>query len=333
MQTEKKKVYLLVDTQNCFYRSMNVTSRGTDNWTRIGLALHITLSGMKKMQDLFQPDHVVFAAEGRSWRKEVDRNYKRNRDLIVKEKTVEERELHEQTLVMINDFIEFVDTQTNSTLLRHSRCEADDFIARWIQTHPDADHIILSTDSDFQQLLAANVKQYNPVQERLFTIHGIFDNKDKLAKDKDGNLLPIPDPEFILFQKCIKGDKSDNVFSAYPGARMKSSTKRVGIQDAYLDRETKGYNWNSFMNTRWNHHEGHEVRVLEAYQHNKMLVDLTQQPQDIKDIMDQTIQDAAGAKSIQLVGISFLRFAAKYELVNIQKSPEAYVKLFIKKDV
>ena len=27
--------------------------------------------------------------------------------------------------------------------------EADDFIARWIQNHPDAEHVIVSSDSDF----------------------------------------------------------------------------------------------------------------------------------------------------------------------------------------
>ena len=32
-------------------------------------------------------------------------------------------------------------------------------IAMWIQQHPDDEHIIVSTDSDFYQLLAINVIQ------------------------------------------------------------------------------------------------------------------------------------------------------------------------------
>ncbi|AXC39259.1 UNVERIFIED_ORG: hypothetical protein [Escherichia phage CMSTMSU] len=117
---------------------------------------------------------------------------------------------------MINDFIDFVDNQTNSTLLRAPSAEADDFIARWIQTHPEDDHIIVSTDTDFRQLLAFNVRQYNPVQEMMYTTTGVFDKNNNPAEDKKGNPIETPNPEFLLFQKCIKGDTSDNVFSAYP---------------------------------------------------------------------------------------------------------------------
>lgn len=326
----KKNVYLLTDTQNCFHRAMNV-SHGVDNWTKIGLALHITMSGLKKMNEQFNPDHVVFCAEGKSWRKSVDKHYKLNRELKAKEQSTEDRELYEQSMEMVNDFLEFVDLNTNSTVLRKTRCEADDFIARWIQTHPEDDHIILSTDTDFQQLLAPNVKQYNPVQERLYTIEGIFDNKGNIVKDKEGIDLPIPDPEYILFMKCIRGDTSDNVFSSYPGARVKSSSKKVGINDAFADRFNKGYNWNAFMNHRWKHHEGHEVLVKEAYEHNVMLVDLTKQPQDVKDLMDEHIKESIKTESVPMVGIHFLRFVNKYELETIKKSPEAYIKLFMKK--
>lgn len=327
---KQKELYLITDTQNCFHRGMNVT-HGVDNWTKIGMALHITLNGMKKMHQMFSPTHVVFAAEGKSWRKEIDKNYKINRDLKRKEQSVEDRQLYEETMEMVNDFIEFVDINTNSTVLRKPRCEADDFIARWIQTHPEDDHIILSTDTDFNQLLAPNVKQYNPVQERLYTIHGIFDSKGVLVKDKDGEFLPIPDPEYILFFKCIRGDTSDNVFSSYPGARVKSSAKKVGIVDAYADRHDKGYNWNSFMNHRWKHHEGHEVLVREAYEHNVKLVDLSKQPQDIIDLMDETIRESVKTTSVPMVGIHFLRFANKYELETIKQSPEPFIKMFMKK--
>lgn len=327
-----KKLYLLVDTQNCFFRSMNVGMRSSDIWTKVGLSLHITLSGLKKMQERFNPDHVVFCAEGKSWRKERDLDYKQNRKLKYAAQTPQEKEESELTFEMINDFLEFVDKQTNSTLLRAHGCEADDFIARWIQTHPEDEHIIISTDTDFQQLLANNVRQFNPVQENMYTINGIFDSKDKRVKDKNGVELPVPNPDFILFEKCIRGDKSDNVFSAFPGVRMKSSKKSVGIEDAFKDKENKGWNWNNFMNQRWQHHELGEVTVRERYEHNEMLVDLTKQPQDIKDIMDKVIFGTE-PKNVPMVGVYFLRFCAKYDLQRIQDSPEQYVKLFTKKDI
>lgn len=124
------KTYLLVDTQNCFHRAINVASRSSDIWTKVGLALHITLSGLKKMNDQFNADHVVFCAEGRSWRKDFDPFYKLNRADKASSRTADEKEESEILFEMINDFLDFVDTQTNSTLLRASKCEADDFIAR-----------------------------------------------------------------------------------------------------------------------------------------------------------------------------------------------------------
>lgn len=325
------KLYLLTDTQNCFHRAINVAPRSTDTWTKVGLALHITLSGLKKLQDMFEPDHVVFAAEGRSWRKDFDSDYKLNRKVKAQGRTNEEKEEMEVMYEMINDFLEFVDTQSNSTLLRSPRAEADDYIARWIQTHPEDQHIIVSTDTDFRQILQHNVRQYNPVQELMYTIDGVYDNKGKLATDKHGEPLEVPVPEFLLFQKCIKGDTSDNVFSAYPGVRMKSSKKAVGIQEAFDDRHNKGYAWNSFMNQKWTRHDGVEMTVKNAYAHNQILVDLTLQPPEIIEELDSTIFGRE-PKSISMVGVYFLRFAAKWDLVHVQRSPESYVKLFNKKD-
>lgn len=326
-----KKLYLLVDTQNCFHRSINVSSQSLDIWTKVGLALHITLSGLKKLQDMFDPNHVVFCAEGKSWRKTFDEDYKRNRTVKNASKSKEEKEEMEVMFEMINDFLDFVDTKTNSTLLRAPTAEADDFIARWIQTHPDDDHIIVSTDTDFRQLLAFNVRQYNPVQEMMYTTTGVFDKNGHIATDKKGKQIETPNPEFLLFQKCIKGDTSDNVFSAYPGARMKSTKKAIGIEEAFNDRHTKGYAWNSFMNQKWTRHDGVEVCVKDAYAHNQVLVDLTKQPQEIIDMMDDIIFNRE-VKSTPMVGVHFLRFAAKYELIHVQRSPESYVKLFTKKD-
>lgn len=326
------KLYLHVDSQNCFHRAINVAPRSSDIWTKVGLALHITLSGLKKMQDKFNPDHVVFAAEGKSWRKEFDTNYKLNRKEKASTRSPEEKEEMEVLYEMINDFLNFVDTQSNSTLLRSQHAEADDYIARWIQTHPEDEHIIISTDSDFFQLLAPNVRQYNPVQELLYTINGVFDSKDNIATDKHGEPLPTPEPEFLLFQKCIKGDTSDNVFSAYPGARMKSTKKAVGIKEAYDDRVSKGYAWNSFMNHRWTRHDNVEVAVKDAYAHNQVLIDLTKQPAEIIEELDENIFGKE-PKNIPMVGVHFLRFAAKWDLVHVQRSPESYVKLFNKKDI
>ena len=325
------KKYLLVDTSNCFMRAIN-SAPNTDTWTKIGLALHITLHGIKKMWDKFEPNHVVFCAEGHSWRKDFDEAYKRNRTDKIKAMTPQEKEEIDEVFKVINAFCEFVKTKTNATILQHPRCEADDMIAGWIAAHPSDKCVIISTDTDFQQLLSSVVEQYNPVQEFLYTINGVFDTKGKPAKTSKGVLIETPIPEYALFYKCIRGDTSDNVFSAYPGVREKSTKNKIGILDAFNDRVVKGFNWNSFMNARWTHHDGTERVVREQYEHNQILVDLTMQPQDIKDCIAETIQLAKQKPQVPMVGIHFAKFCNTYDLQTVQKYPDTFVKFLSKRD-
>ena len=43
----------------------------------------------------------------------------------------------------------------------------------------------------------------------------------------------------MLFEKCMRGDTSDNVFSAYPGVRTKGTKNKVGLIEAYEDKGLK----------------------------------------------------------------------------------------------
>ena len=111
-----------------------------------------------------------------------------------------------------------------------------------------------------------------------------IDKKTKEAK-------PAPNPQFMLFEKCMRGDTSDNVFSAYPGVRVKGTKNKVGLIEAFADKDTKGYNWNNMMLQRWVDHNGDEHRVLDDYQRNVTLCDLTAQPAEIREIINNTIAE------------------------------------------
>ena len=63
--------------------------------------------------------------------------YKRNRKVMAEAMTEKEKEENEVFWEVYDDFVEFVKTKTNCTVLRNSRTEADDLIARWIDKHPD----------------------------------------------------------------------------------------------------------------------------------------------------------------------------------------------------
>lgn len=320
--------YLIVDTANTFFRARHTAHRQADTWDKLGMAIHTTLSSVAKCWREQKADHVVFCLEGRSWRKDFYAPYKKNRAVAraaLTEKEAEEDALFWEAFGNLQDFLR---DKTNCTVLRHESLEADDLIAGWIQSHPTDEHVIISTDSDYHQLLAPNVKQYNGVQDELHTLEGIFDKKGKPVIDKKTNEpKKIPDPAWILFEKCIRGDVSDNVFSAFPGVRVKGTKNKVGLLEAFADKESKGFSWNNLMLQRWTDHNGEEHRVLDDYHRNVTLIDLSAQPDHVKVWIAETI--AAGMATLQrpMIGIHFMKFCGKYDLVKLSEQAESYTRI------
>ena len=316
--------YILVDTANTFFRARHVINGDAD--IKLGMAFHITLNSIKKAWKDFNGSHVIFCLEGRSWRKDHYAPYKRNRSDA--RAAHNEREQEEEKLFWeaFDTFKDFITEKTNCTVLQHKQLEADDLIAGWIQSHPNDDHVIISTDTDFVQLIAPNVKQYNGVSETTITHEGYFDEKGNYVIDKKTQLpKEIPNPEWLLFEKCMRGDTSDNVFSAYPGVRKEGTKKKVGLKEAFADRNTKGFNWNNMMLQRWTDHEGVEHRVLDDYTRNCTLIDLTKQPDEIRTIITDTIDTAIAAdKNISQVGIRLIKFCNLYDLKKIADQAQAY---------
>jgi len=123
----------------------------------------------------------------------------------------------------------------------------------------------------------------------------------------------------------MRGDTSDNVFSAYPGVRTKGTSKKVGLTEAFEDRNSKGYAWNNLMLQRWSDHNGQEHRVLEDYERNRRLIDLSHQPDDIKEIIVYTITAAtAEQKNVSQVGIRLIKFCNLWDLKKIADQAQSY---------
>ena len=315
--------YILVDTANTFFRARHVVRGNLTD--KVGMAFHITLNGIRKAWQDFNGNHVIFCLEGRSWRKDFYEPYKRNRQETRDALTVSQQEEETVFWEMFDEFKEFVTDKTNCTVLQHPQLEADDLIAGWVQSHPNDNHIIISTDGDFAQLIAPNVKQYNGVQNVTITHEGYFDDKGKPVIDKKTKeAKPAPNPQWMLFEKCMRGDTRDNVFSSYPGVRVKGTKSKVGLQEAFEDKESKGYNWNNLMLQRWVDHDGKEHRVLEDYQRNVTLCDLTAQPENIKELITATITENSKPKEVGQVGIKLMKFCAKHDLVRISEQVQSY---------
>ena len=320
------KRYLIVDGMNTFFRCLHITNKHSqDLEERVAYALHTTLQSIAAAWRDQKATHVVMCLEGRSWRKDYYAPYKADREVKRLASTVTEQEESKAFLAGYTELIEFFDKKTNVTMLQHSQLEADDLIGGWIQLHPGDHHTIISSDSDYYQLLADNVTQYNGVSQELHTINGIFDKKGKAVIDKKTKLpKKIPDPQFILFEKCMRGDPTDNIFSAYPGVRTKGSKNKVGLEEAFADRNNKGFNWNNLMLQRWPHHDGTDHRVLDDYNRNVILVDLSAQPAEIRVVIETTIKEQAVTKNNPMIGAQFLKFCGKFDLVKLTEQATNY---------
>ena len=260
--------------------------------------------------------------------------YKKNRDANREALTPKELEEDEMFWEAYNELLNYLDTKTNCSVLQEDNSEADDLIARWIHNHTDNTHVIVSSDSDFYQLINDNVSMYNGITNQHITINGIYDDNGKIVMDKKTDAPKvIAEPSYLLFEKCVRGDSSDNVFSAYPGARKKGSRNKTGIQEAYNDRENQGFAWNNFMLQKWTDHNDVEHIVRDDFERNKILIDLTKQPDKIKQACDNKIVEAVQKKPISQVGIHFMKFCGKHDLQRMSDQAQDYARVLSKEYV
>ena len=320
-----KKTYILVDSLNMFMRAKHVGG-GRDIDMRVGMAMHIMFNSIKKVWRDFNGSHVVMCLEGRSWRKDFYTPYKANRKVTMDQRTPKQMEDDELFFEAYDDMITFFTGKTNCSVIQQKNAEADDLIATWIQEHPEDDHVIVSTDSDFYQLIAENVIQYNGTTDQIVSLEGFKNAKtgETVIDKKTGEPKTPVNPEYVLFEKCIRGDSSDNIFSAYPGARTKGTRNKTGILEAYNDRKTGGFNYNNFMLQRWVDHEEVEHRVKDDYERNRILIDLTAQPDEVKAESRQIVREAINKEPATQVGIHFMKFCAKWNLQRMSEDATAY---------
>lgn len=169
----QKQTFILVDSMNMFFRAKHV-ARGNDMDMKIGMAMHIMFNSVKKAWRDFNGTHVIFCLEGRSWRKDFYTPYKANRKVIADKRSPREQEDDELFFEAYNDMLAFLDEKTNSSVVRQGNAEADDMIATWIQQHPEDNHIIVSSDTDFHQLIALTYRSTMAYRIRLLLLQALL---------------------------------------------------------------------------------------------------------------------------------------------------------------
>lgn len=301
--------YLVFDISNMLYRTFFV-QRDEDDTTLAGLATHSALVTLNKYFKKHKPDRVVMAFDRQSWRKEYTASeaclskkpYKGHRR---KDMSPAQQAKYQRFLNHLNEFEAMITNHTTIITLAGDRLEADDVIGGFCQRHKDSDDqiVLISSDSDMLQMMRyPNVVIISPA-----------DDKQQFLADFD------EDPELFLFTKCIRGDTSDNVQSAYPRVHM---TK---IRAAFNDPFERA----NMMKTTWTNQTNTTFRVEQLYEENRLLIDLEMQPADIRALIDQTVTEALEReRAFSLFFI--LKFIGKYQLVKIKESIDQYIPLLSK---
>lgn len=223
---------LLVDYHNLAMRNLFGLAYDPTDVSFVGFRVAMLMSIRKLARD-FKPNRIIFCKEAhdRNWRYDVYSEYKAGR-----------AEARESSVVDFNAFFPINDSFVNGLeaclkncqFLKVPHLEADDIIALTVMTHPNWDITLVSTDKDFYQLHKYNnFKQWDPIKDEY---------------------ISILNPEAVLQEKIVRGDKSDNIPSLQKGiggvkfakiysAGLMDWIEKNNLQEAY-DRNTKLISFN-----------------------------------------------------------------------------------------
>ncbi len=260
MTTTVRKKNIIVDMSNILWASRFAEFKGqNESEFSTSLLLHCVVSHLISFNVKFQPDGILLAFDGRDgWRKDIYEAYKANRVKDI---------FYEEVNWVADTLYDFFMNHTNVTAIKVHKAEADDVIFMAAKMSPQS--TIISSDTDFVQLLNDHTELYAQTLKVMRTSEN---------------------PAYDLFIKCIRGDHTDNVMSAYPRIR---ETK---LKEAWED-QTKMKMMNMFET---NLPDGRKVGAV--YELNRSLIDLTMSPLYIQDgIKNHIIEQASVDKPVSQI--------------------------------
>lgn len=316
---------LLFDGNNLFHKNYHTSKKYGTPDEAIDMSIAYTLMDMKNYYEEHTPLLTIAAFDSKTnWRKEYTRNtdnrvtdrvYKANRgeNLTKKERLI--KKLLDET---IQDTAKLFKDNTKIPVLWKEGLEVDDMasgICR-IFGNSEYDIKIVSSDKDFLQFF-----RYNNVE----LINPLHEGKSRNISEWNN------DPELFIFEKCIRGDRKDNVRSSYPRVR------KTKIVEAYYDEFKKVNLMNhSFEETVYDEDKDEyinkEYRVGDLFEENKILLDLNSQPEIIREEIDAHIEEELSRKKC-LNFIKFLRFCKKRQLENLVSTSQNYIPFLSNKKV
>lgn len=198
----------------------------------------------------FSANGLVVVSDSKNvWRKDIYPEYKSNKD-------PSEDVYFDDVIGAIDMLIEFFTTKTAAFHLNLARCEGDDLIGYWCINSQNVENIIMSSDTDYIQLVNEQTSLYSPVQNKF----------------RETN-----DPQYELFLKCIRGDKNDAIESAFPRVRE--------------SRIIAAWNDEVEMLNLLNEKRPDGRTVGDVIDFNARLIDLSEQPLLIKQKIQELIDN------------------------------------------
>lgn len=297
--------YLVFDISNMLYRTFFAQREETDD-VIAGLATHSALVTLNKYYRMFKPTHgVVMAFDRSSWRKQYTASdeclskkpYKGTRR---KDMTPSQKLKYERFLEHIDEFERLIADHTAIIALAYETLEADDLIAGFCQFHSSDETpvVVISADSDLLQLVRnPGVTVFSPATDKPQSLEEHFN-----------------DPDYYLFMKCIRGDPTDNIQSAYP--RVQSKRIRKAYEDPFERVQ--------LMKETWTAPDGVEYVVEQLFAENQKLINLEKQPEEIRDLIEAVVTVSMNKKR-QFSMFHLLKFIGKYKLDRIKESIDQYI--------
>lgn len=256
------------------------------------LLRHMVLNSIRQFRNQFAEEYgeMVIACDDRNyWRKKVFPYYKANRKKSRSKVNVNWNDFYESFGKIREELRDVFPYPT----IKVESAEADDIISALV--HRDGRELggepilIVSADKDFMQLQKfSNVKQYDPIRKRWIT---------------------TPDAQTYLFEHILKGDSGDgipNFLSAddtfVSGGRQKQLRSKV-INEILANELPE--NWSGITD-----------ETLRNYNRNRMLIDLSYVPDNIKEEVFVQYGDQQGKTRAKLFNY-FIKNKLKNLMENI----------------
>lgn len=284
---------IIVDMNQVMIASLMSSLRG-QSVPDENLIRHMVLNSLRtnrrKFKDKFG-EMIIACDDTNYWRKQVFPYYKASR-----KKSREKSPLDWNSIFLIlNKIREEIKDNFPYPVIRVKSAEADDIIASFCHENGrqlGGDPIlILSGDKDFMQLQKySNVHQYDPVRKRF---------------------LECSDPAKYLVEHILRGDTGDGVPNFLSSDdTFVSGTRQRQLRQTLIDQIliTNGpEDWS-----------GMTEELRRNYHRNRMLIDLTQVPNNIREEVRQQYEDQSDKDRSKLFNY-FIKNKLKHMMENISE--------------